>query len=230
MPHKKVSHPVRRRRYIEAFKRASIAGRACPQDPGLREVYDSLTKTPVRLICSPMDKVMNHGGLLRIAEAFRLDMVSFANEPSGEKDFSGARGTWDWQPYEWKDPLEAVREASSQGRRIYCLTLDERAKPYTDIEWQFPAALVVGEEEFGIHPDVQALADETVAIPLYGLITSMNVGQAAAIVLAAMVASCRETEPVRNVSRGLLGLEPVSYDLSADPSGIDADGENSDGV
>lgn len=212
MTHRRVSHPVRRRRYIEAFKQASIASRANPLDPGLREVYGELPKIPIRLICSPMDKVMNHGGLLRIGEAFRLEMVSFANEPSGEKDFSGARGTWDWQPYEWKDPLEAVMEAKREGRRVYCLALDERARSYTEIEWEFPAALVVGEEEFGIHPEVQAMADEVVAIPLYGLITSMNVGQAAAIVLASMVAACPGAEPVRNVSRGLVGLKEVSYE------------------
>jgi tRNA G18 (ribose-2'-O)-methylase SpoU len=207
---------VRRRRYIEAFKEAAIASRTNPLDPGLREAYASLPKVPIRLICSPMDKVMNHGGLLRIAEAFRLEMVSFANEPSGEKDFSGGRGTWNWQPFEWKEPLDAVAEAKAQGRRIYCLALDERAQVYNEIDWQFPAALVVGEEEFGIHPEVLAMADEVVAIPLYGLITSMNVGQAAAIVLASMVAACPDIEPARNISRTLLGLEPVSYEPPAE--------------
>lgn len=212
---KRVTHPVRRQRFIEAFKKAAVESRITPQDPGLREVYHEIPKLPIRLLCSPMGKVINHGGLLRIAEAFRLELITFAKEASDEKDFSGARGTWDWQPYSWTDTYEAVMDAKKAGRRIYCLTLDDRAKSYTEIEWQFPAALVVGEEEFGIHPDVLAEADETVAIPLYGLITSMNVGQAAAITLASMVESLRRQDssvmPVRNVSRRLLKIEDVSY-------------------
>ena len=83
---KRITHPERRRRFIDAFKKAAVESRILPQDPGLREAYTSIPKLPIRLICSPMGKVINHGGLLRIAEAFRIELITFAKEASDESD------------------------------------------------------------------------------------------------------------------------------------------------
>ncbi len=54
------------------------ASRNSPADPGLRDIYHAVPKLPIRLICPRLDKEINHGNLLRIAEAFRLELVVFA--------------------------------------------------------------------------------------------------------------------------------------------------------
>ncbi|MDX2065639.1 MAG: hypothetical protein SFX74_07860, partial [Fimbriimonadaceae bacterium] len=51
-------------------------------------------------------------------------------------------------------------------------------------------------------------------IPLYGLVTSLNVATAAAIALHDAVSSLRfahDFQPVRNSSRRLLGIAPADY-------------------
>jgi tRNA C32,U32 (ribose-2'-O)-methylase TrmJ len=74
---------------------------------------------------------------------------------------------------------------------------------------------VVGAERDGIPPEIEAQCDASVAIPLYGLVTSLNVATATAIVLHSAVeayaATHPEFEPVRWSSRRLMGLPKADY-------------------
>ena len=119
----------------------------------------------------------------------------------------------------WIDAAEAIVEAKSNGYRIFGLAIDDDAVPVSEVEWSFPAAIVLGEEKTGMPPDVEKLCDVKIAIPLFGMVTSINAGQAAAIAVNAAVsayrAKNRDFEPVRNASRRLLGLTEVNYQQSS---------------
>src|SRR5690349_17258443 len=80
-----------------------------PEDPGLRERYASLPRAPIRLISCPLTKNVNQGGLLRLADAFRLELVDLA--PVDEVDFSAHRGTREYQPFRWIDVEDSIAEA-----------------------------------------------------------------------------------------------------------------------
>ena len=58
----------------------------------IRERADILPRMPIEIIACPLGKAVNHGGLLRIGEAFRVQMVTFAFELDRGNDFSGHRG------------------------------------------------------------------------------------------------------------------------------------------
>jgi tRNA G18 (ribose-2'-O)-methylase SpoU len=167
-----------------------------------------------------MSKAVNHGGLLRLAEAFRLERVELAPEADGCIDGSGARGSRELQPHRWIPAERAVGEARTEGLRVYGVTLAEGSRPLETVEWRFPCALVMGSEADGLPTEIVQACDETIAIPLFGLVTSLNVASAAALVVhAAMSAYVRrypEFEPVRKESRALLGMPPGEY-RSDDP-------------
>ena len=57
----------------------------------VRERADYLPRMPIEIIACPLGKAVNHGGLLRMAEAFRLEMVTFSFEEDKGNDFSGHR-------------------------------------------------------------------------------------------------------------------------------------------
>lgn len=185
-------------------------------EPGLREAYPKIARAPIRLIACPLKKAVNHGGLLRLAEAFRLERVDLAPEHDGYVDGSGARGSRELQPHRWIPAERAVEDARKDGYRIYGVTLSPEAQPLDEVEWRFPCALVMGSELEGLPTEVVDGCDETVAIPLYGLVTSLNVASAAALVVHAAVAGYAkvqpEFQPVRRESRALLGLPPGQYD------------------
>lgn len=195
----------------------ALAPRTPLEDPGLRGVFPTLERAPIRLIACPLVKDVNQGGLLRVADAFRLETVDLAPTTREGADLRGGVSAGGWQPYRWITPLEAVREARASGYQVIALSLEDGAVPYDRLDWRFPLALVVGEEYYGMHRDVRSLCDAAVAIPMYGMVESLNVATGAAIVLAHAFRRFLERhpgfEPARNRSRRLLALSEADYQV-----------------
>lgn len=210
-----LSWKQRQRRMAAALEEAWSRAGHTPEDPGLREAYEQIPRAPIRLIACPLRKDVNQGGLLRLGDAFRIEEVTFSPEPDGAVDRSGHRGTAATQPHRWISAETALEAARGDGYATVAVTLSERAVPLEGFEWRFPLAIVLGAEVDGVPPEVEAACEARVAIPLYGLVTSLNVATAAAIVLhAAVGAYARQNpafQPVRQASRRLLGLPPVDY-------------------
>lgn len=176
-------------------KAVTLASRA-PEDPGLRERFSQLPRLPIRVICCRLDKGINHGNILRVAECFRLEKVSFAPvSAEKEKEMSGGFAALKWQPREWREPEEALAEAKAEGYRLYGLTLGEASRPVHAVEWRFPAALAVGRELEGLDPDVAEACDEFVGVPLFGMVESLNVAVATGIAVWEMVKAYLATHP-----------------------------------
>jgi tRNA G18 (ribose-2'-O)-methylase SpoU len=121
-------------------------------DPRLRERLPHLPRLPLVIVCSYLDKEINHGNILRIAEAFRVQEVVFSRCDGREKSYAGAVGAEKWQPHRWGDPLEEIRALRTRGYRIAALHLNELAVPLECVQWRFPLALVIGEELHGVPP------------------------------------------------------------------------------
>lgn len=185
----------RLRKRATAEMLAAIAEGRLPKDPGLRERFATLPRAPIRLIAPHLAKDVNQGGLLRLAEAFRLECVDF--EPTGttECDLRGAVGAKTWQPHRWIAPEKAIAEARERGFRIVALSLEEDSNALERMEWTFPIALVVGCEDIGVPNELRALCDESVAIPMYGMVDSLNVSVSAGIVVHHMVSAYRRSHP-----------------------------------
>ncbi len=182
-------------------------------DAGIRDRYATLDRLPVRLITCPLVKDINQGGLLRCAESFRLERVDMSLEEGYIFDLSGNRGTEEWQPHRFGNVTEAISNAKAEGLRIVALTLSPRSIPIQFAQWQFPMALVVGSENRGVPADIAELADEHVAIPLFGLVQSLNVATATALALYeitnAYLAQNPTFEPARRYSKDLMHRTPI---------------------
>lgn len=57
-----------------------------------------------------------------------------------------------------------------------------KATPYTQANYNFPLALIFGNESYGILPETLKLVDQIVEIPMWGINKSLNVIVSAAIV------------------------------------------------
>jgi 23S rRNA (guanosine2251-2'-O)-methyltransferase len=173
----------------------------------VRERADLLPRMPIEIIACPLGKAVNHGGLLRMAEAFRLEMVTFSFEQDRGNDFSGHRGAIRWQPYRWLPAEEAVAEATTKGRQKIALALSDSAVNFEVFEYQFPMSLVVGSEIDGVPQGILDQCDACVAIPMFGLMESLNVATATAIVVQHITSQyAKETgyTPLRDASKRLL--------------------------
>ena len=205
----RLTQKERFRRIRDAEIEAAKASYNVEQDPGLRDRYAELPRAPIHLTCCQLVKDVNHGGILRLAEAFRIAEVVYSPEKDGATDFAGSRGTELWQSHRWQPAEEAVAGFAKMGFQTVAVTISERAIPLQDHLWKFPVAIVMGEEKFGIPSYIEEQCDVSLAIPLYGMVTSLNVTTAAAIVLNSALTAYRsehsDFEPARNASKRLFG-------------------------
>jgi RNA methyltransferase, TrmH family len=134
----------------------------------------------------------NAGTVLRTADASGAQAVVFADasvDPYNGKCVRASAGSLFHLPVVagagLEDAVGALRQA---GLRI--VAADGRAgRPLDDPEVQArlaePTAWMFGNEAWGLPPELVALADEPVAVPIYGRAESLNLAAAAAVCLYA---------------------------------------------
>ena len=93
-------------------------------------------------------------------------------------------GTRKWVPVHTHRSLRAAADRlRGEGLRIVAANLDDRAADYRELDYTGPTALLLGSELWGVSEDAARLADTTVRVPMQGLVESLNVSVAAALVL-----------------------------------------------
>ena len=131
----------------------------------------------------------NAGTVLRTADAAGAAAVIFSDasvDPYNGKCVRASAGSLFHLPMVAGARLEeTVRALRGAGLRI--LAADARAARSLDelsaAELSAPAAWVFGNEAWGLPPDLLALADARVAVPIYGRAESLNLAAAAAVCL-----------------------------------------------
>ncbi len=140
----------------------------------------------------------NAGTVLRTADAAGADAVVFADasvDPYNGKCVRASAGSLFHLPVvagtRLAETIEALRGA---GMRI--VAADGRAGAALDDgaareALARPTAWLFGNEAWGLPPDLLALADESLAVPIYGRAESLNLAAAAAVCLYASAAAMR---------------------------------------
>ena len=78
---------------------------------------------------------------------------------------------------------QGLKHLKQQGFQIIATSLCENSKDYRDIDYTRPTAILVGEELEGISEQAKLMADENISIPMVGMVQSLNVSVASALVL-----------------------------------------------
>jgi tRNA (guanosine-2'-O-)-methyltransferase len=78
---------------------------------------------------------------------------------------------------------EAARHLRARGFRLLAADPSPSAVDYRRVDYTAPTALVLGAELHGVSDEALALADEHVTIPMAGLVRSLNVSVASALLL-----------------------------------------------
>jgi RNA methyltransferase, TrmH family len=134
----------------------------------------------------------NAGTVLRTADAAGADGVIFSSasvDPYNSKCVRASAGSIFHLPIVLGVPVEnAVTSLRGAGLRV--LAADGTAsQSLDDLEPRGtlgkPSAWLFGNEAWGLPPDLLALADESVAVPIYGKAESLNLAAAAAVCLYA---------------------------------------------
>ncbi len=143
------------------------------------------TDAPLVLVAESPEKPGNIGALLRTADAAGLDAVLIA-DPKGDlynpnviRSSIGCLFTVPVATGSSRDILEFLRERNIQ---VLAAALGDSQR-YDLVDYTRPTAIVVGTESTGLTPVWMEEADARIAIPMQGLIDSMNVSVAASILI-----------------------------------------------
>ncbi len=84
---------------------------------------------------------------------------------------------------ETKDKVSFLKQKKVQGFQVVVTHIEERAVSFRQVDYTKPTLLVMGNEKEGVSTEVIALADEVIVIPMQGMIQSLNVSVATALIL-----------------------------------------------
>ncbi len=142
-------------------------------------------KNPLILVAEGLEKPGNLGALLRTADAANIDAVIIANPKSDMYNPNIVRssvGCLFTRQIAVATSEEAIAFLKENNINIYCATLQDSATYHTQ-NYNEPSALVVGTEATGITEIWRQNATKNINIPMQGVIDSMNVSVAAAILV-----------------------------------------------
>jgi RNA methyltransferase, TrmH family len=141
----------------------------------------------------------NAGTVLRTADAAGAQAVIFAEasvDPYNAKCVRASAGSLFHLPLvagaRLEEAIAAMRDAglrviAAEGRAGH--SLDD---PDVQARLDDPTAWIFGNEAWGLPPELVALADEAIAVPLYGRAESLNLASAAAVCLYASARAQRQ--------------------------------------
>ena len=195
----------------EVCRRAGAAGaRVFPLAAGVLErVADTVTPQPVLAVLPMLEEPPagddawaaepgslivvlvdvrdpgNAGTVLRAADASGSTAVVFAGDavdPYNPKTVRASAGSLFHVPLAVRPDAGALAsELSAAGFRMLA-TVVRDGEDYAGLDWSVPTAIFLGNESWGLEPDLRASLSGSLRIPMAGRAESLNVGVACAVV------------------------------------------------
>jgi tRNA (guanosine-2'-O-)-methyltransferase len=130
-------------------------------------------------------KSHNFSAILRSCDAVGvLEAHVVAPDGAVAVHHATSAGTKKWIAVKgYADVEKAAARLRERGFRILAAHPSSAALDYRDADYTLPTALVIGAELHGLSADALALADAHVTVPMVGLVHSLNVSVATALVL-----------------------------------------------
>lgn len=140
---------------------------------------------PLVFVLDNIRSAFNVGSIFRTAEclgARKIYLCGYTPNPTQWKVEKTAMGTQEYLPWQESPKLlECLEELKDEGYRIVALETAASAQDlYEPFEME-QTAFVLGNERFGLDPEILKVIDEVRIVPLRGRKNSLNVGVTAAV-------------------------------------------------
>jgi tRNA G18 (ribose-2'-O)-methylase SpoU len=149
--------------------------------------YTAIGTLPVTVVLDNVRSMYNVGAFFRTADAAgiqKLCLCGITAKPPKHaitKTALGAEETVPWE-HSWPAP-PMVQSLRDRGHEIAAIETSVHAVDLFDWQPRFPVAVIFGHEVEGIQPELSALCDTHVRIPMLGTKHSLNVATAGGIVI-----------------------------------------------
>jgi len=97
---------------------------------------------------------------------------------------SSAAGSNSWVTVNTHPTIsEAVTQLKASGMQILATHLSDKSVDFREIDYTRPTCILMGQEKTGITQEALDLADRDIIIPMIGMVQSLNVSVASALIL-----------------------------------------------
>ena len=159
-------------------------------------LYDGIGTLPVAVLLDNVRSMYNVGAFFRTADAAaveKLYLCGITGRPPKKEIAKTALGAEETVPWEhaW-EPLPVAESLRARGYELAAIETSVHAVDLFDWSPRWPVCLVFGHEVDGVRPEIAALCDTHVRIPMLGLKHSLNVATAAGVVVYELLRKYRE--------------------------------------
>lgn len=141
-------------------------------------------QTDLTLLLEEVHKPYNVSAIIRSADAVGVDKIHAVWTQNHALRKSSAKGSEIWVKTQTHNTLaDAITLLRAQNMQVLVTNLNEGAKDFRDIDYCKPTAILLGQEKTGATREAVALADHSITVPMVGMVQSLNVSVAAALIL-----------------------------------------------
>lgn len=157
-----------------------------------KEEKDKIKKNPIYIVLDNVLDTYNVGAIFRLADAVAAKKLILCGEtpiPPNSRIKKASINTTEWVEWQYAPTAaKAIAKLKTENLKlkIVCVEQDPKSISYAKMKVEFPVAVVVGNETYGVSKEVLEIADEIVEIPMWGVNKSLNVMVSLAIVLYKM--------------------------------------------
>jgi tRNA G18 (ribose-2'-O)-methylase SpoU len=150
-------------------------------------LYEGIAQLPVAVMLDNIRSLYNVGSFFRTADAAAIEklyLCGITGKPPRKeisKTALGAEETVAWE--HTLEPIELIRTLRARGYEIAAVETSIHSVDLYDWAPGFPVCVAFGNELEGLQPEISALCDTYVRIPMLGAKHSLNVATAGGVVL-----------------------------------------------
>jgi len=149
----------------------------------IREVLEK-RQTDLTVCLENVHKPHNVSAVVRTCDAVGIHRVHTVWEKQYQFRRGTAMGSQQWvRQTNHMNIADAMTDLKGQGMQVLVTNLSETAVDFRDIDYTKPTAILFGQEKYGATDEAKGLADQDIVIPMMGMVQSLNVSVAAALVL-----------------------------------------------
>ena len=161
--------------------------REVPSERRLQRVLEVLRKRQpdLTLVAEDVYKPHNLSAMLRSADAVGIGRVHAIHPGGSVPTYNATSASAEkWVEVTTHDSLDGVlATVRPAGMQLLAAHLSDEAIDYRDIDYTRPSAILLGNERSGVTAAAAAAADRHIAIPMHGMVQSLNVSVATAVIL-----------------------------------------------
>lgn len=137
------------------------------------------------VLAEDVHKPHNLSAIIRTCDAVGVFAVHAVNRHSDTPTFSQvAQGSEKWvNLHFYPDITTAIKHLQKSNHKVYAAHLSDIAVDYRQVDYTQPTAILLGTEKWGVTQEAADLVDGHIVIPMQGMVQSLNVSVANAVIL-----------------------------------------------